>query len=231
MTTSLPLHYVGRDSSNPNGEARPLLVLLHGFASYEQHLFRHAGLFDPQWPIIAPRAPLRIGPGAYRWFYFTRTATGPIIETEEQHVSLRLLVVFLEAIRDQRKPRQIFLLGHSQGGSMALSVLMTRPDLIDGVVNVNGRIVPNNAASPSADSRLRGFPVFTRHGEDNPIVPLPMAHRTRDLLMQHGVSIDYRDVPNIGHGFTPEILADSSQWLKVRAETRTAQPVNDAPLR
>ena len=114
---------------------------------------------------------------------------------------------------------------------MALSVLMTRPDLIDGVVNVNGRIVPNNAASPSADSRLRGFPVFTRHGEDNPIVPLPMAHRTRDLLMQHGVSIDYRDVPNIGHGFTPEILADSSQWLKDRAETRTAQPVNDAPLR
>lgn len=221
MNPSLPLHYAAREGSCVNGEARPLVVMLHGFASYEQHLFQHEALFDPQWSIVAPRAPLRIGPGAYRWFYFERTASGPIIQTEEQQESLKQLVAFLEAIRNQRKPTQLFLVGHSQGGSIALSVLMTRPDLIDGLVNVNGRIVPNNAVSPSSGLRLRGFPIFMRHGIDNPIVPLPMAHRTRDLLTQHGASLDYRDVPDIGHDFTPEILAESSQWLKAQAETAT----------
>ena len=227
MNPSLPLRYVAQEGSNVNCEGRPLLVMLHGFASYEQHLFQHAGLFDEQWPIIAPRAPLRIGPGAYRWFYFDRTAAGPIIRTEEQQESLRQLVAFIDAIRNQLKPKQIFLLGHSQGGSMALSVLMTRPDLIDGIVNINGRIVPNNAASPSPHSRLRDFPIFMRHGKDNPIVPLPMAHSTRDLLTQHGTSIDYREVPDLGHDFTLEILADASQWLKGHAEFATAPRVGD----
>lgn len=95
---------------------------------------------------------------------------------------------------------------------MALAATLSRCGLVDGLVNVNGRVSPNVMAH-GAPPRLDGLPILSRHGIDNPIVPLLMAHATRELLTCCGARVEHRDHPGIGHGFTPEILADAARWL------------------
>ncbi|MCR6480883.1 alpha/beta fold hydrolase [Variovorax sp. ZS18.2.2] len=213
MSADDSLLQVARESSLGRQTNVPLLVLLHGFASYEQHLFRHEALFDPRFAVVAPRAPLRIGPGAHRWFYFERTPDGPIVSEDEETHSLKTLLAYLDALAVERAPSAMYILGHSQGGTMALSVLLSKPRLIQGLVNINGRAL--SRVVPSEDSRkaLAGMKLLEYHGIDNPIVPLPMARATRDRLKKFGVEIDYRERPGIGHGFTAEILNESSEWL------------------
>lgn len=219
MPLSGHLPCVEREPAQGATADAPVLVLMHGFASYEQHLFEHAGLFDPRLHILAPRAPLRIGPGAHRWFHFERTPDGPAIRDDEEAQSLATLLRFLEDVIAQRAPRRLYLLGHSQGGTMALTVAVTRPDLIDGVANINGRLLSKSWERAAPAAKLAGMPAFMRYGTDNPIVPMPLAHTTRDRLKAFGMGLDYADYPNIGHGFTPEILQESARWLSARLDS------------
>lgn len=220
LEPALGLPYLQRPPAPAQDDNAPLLVMLHGFASYEAHLFPHAPLFDPMLRVIAPRAPLRIGPGAYRWFHFSRTPDGPMIVQAEQIASLQALLDFLDKVRRTYTPRQLFLLGHSQGGTMALSAAMARPERIDGLININGRLLRDDVPPESEAAALRDLPVFQRHGADNPIVPQRLALDSRDRLSRFGARVDYGEVPDIGHHFTPGLLDEAARWL---------QPLIDRP--
>lgn len=218
MRTMNGLSYATREPERESAGGAPVLVLLHGFATYENHLLEPALGFDPRLSIVAVRAPLRIGPGAYRWFHFDRVpGDAPRIVEEEEGRSLQALTAFLEALAAERAPGRLYLLGHSQGGTMALSVTLTRPGLIAGCANVNGRILPRIAASVPAPGALAGLPFFMGHGTENPIVPIAVGRRMRAFLHDRGADVAHREYP-IGHEISAEALADASHWLTARLD-------------
>ncbi|HEV7369722.1 alpha/beta hydrolase [Arenibaculum sp.] len=212
------LSYVTREPARTDAADAPVLLLLHGFATYENHLLDLTQGFDPRLSVVAVRAPLRIGPGAYRWFYFDLVpGEAPRINADEEAQSLRTLTAFVEALAARHAPKRLYLLGHSQGGTMALSIALTRPSLIAGCANVNGRILPKIAAALPPPEALTGLPFFMGHGTENPIVPIAVGRRMRARLEELGVDLTHREYP-IGHEISAEALADVSEWLSAKLD-------------
>jgi phospholipase/carboxylesterase len=213
------LCYLEREAQRETVGNPPVLILLHGFASYQNYLFDLTEGFDPRFHVVSVQAPIRMGPGAYRWFYFDYYGTiarrpneGPTIDAEEEATSLAKLTQFLEGFAADRRPSRLYLLGHSQGGTMALSVALTRPELISGCAEVSGRILARARANMAAKDKLAGLPFFIGHGLDNPIVPIALGRATAQRLRDLQARLCYREYP-LGHEITAEILADMSSWF------------------
>ncbi len=218
MLSGQGLSYVRRLPQCGSSAHPPIVVLLHGFALYEQQLFDMSQIMDPRFMLIAPRGPLRIGPGAYRWFYFDRTpGDGPIINAAEETESLKTLKHFLKGVIAEYAPSRLYLFGHSQGGTMALSIALTAPDLIQGCAQAHGRILAKSLAAVSDPARLARLPFFIGHGRDNPIVPIKLGRATCDRLRNIGANVSYREYP-LGHEMTPDIVADASRWLTAQLD-------------
>lgn len=195
------------------GARAPVIVLLHGWGMYHGHLFDMAQSFDRDWHLISPRAPVRMGPGAYRWFNFVRTpADGPNIDHDEERASLRTLIAYLEGVARRAGVDGVYLIGHSQGGTMALSVALSRPDLVKGCANVNGRILDKVWDAVCGARPLEGIPFFNGHGTENPIVPIRLGRATCTRLRTLGADLTTLEYP-IGHEITPQALSDVSAWL------------------
>jgi phospholipase/carboxylesterase len=191
----------------------PVLVLLHGWASYKGHLFELARDLDRRWTVVAPQAPVRMGPGAYRWFDFERTPdSGPIINDNEEAPSLDALLSFLERLTARLSPAALYLLGHSQGATMALSVTVQRPPWLSGCININGRLLKKRLAQVKDPNILHSLPVYCAHGTHNSIVPLRLGQESREHLQRLGATVSYREYP-IGHEITTESFSDAASWL------------------
>jgi phospholipase/carboxylesterase len=218
--SALELLTTERPPAGRDFRGAPLLLVLHGWATYRAPLFDLVGGFDARLGIVAAQAPVRMGPSAYRWFDFQRTPdSGPIIDDAEEERSLATLLRFVDALVAVKRPSRLFLLGHSQGGTMALSVALRRPPLLAGCINVNGRLLQKRRLAANGGAPLSGLKFFCGHGSHNDIVPLSLGRATRDWLAGMGAEMTSREYP-IGHEITPEALADASAWLsgKLREE-------------
>lgn len=201
-----------------------MLLVLHGWGMYKGHMFELCKGLDPRLTIVAAQAPVRMGPGAYRWFDFERMRdSAPIINDAEEERSLPALLSFIERVVSARSPGALYLFGHSQGATMMLSVALQRPPLLAGCANVNGRILPKRLAQAQRSNVLEGMSVFSGHGVHNPIVPIRVGRETRDHVQRMGAAMSYHEYP-IGHEITPEIVSDVSTWLtRVLGEREAAR--------
>jgi phospholipase/carboxylesterase len=196
----------------------PLLLLLHGWATYRGPLFELTQGFDARLGIVAAQAPVRMGPSAYRWFDFQRTPdSGPIIDDAEEERSLASLLTFVDALVAEKSPSRLYLLGHSQGGTMTLSVALRRPPKLVGCININGRLLQKRRLASESATLLSGLDFFCGHGSNNDIVPLALGRATRQWLAGMGAEMTSREYP-IGHEITPEALADASAWLSAHLQ-------------
>ena len=190
----------------------PLLLLLHGHGRFQVHLHEPmAAAADAGFEIVALQAPYRIGPGAYRWFDYTRHPDGRIeIDRGEQAQSQARLMALISALSG-RRAGHLFVVGHSQGGMMALCALYARPDLIRAVAVLNGRLL-TEATPRRAPSRLSEVPVFVGHGTEDDTIPVARARELKAHLSVSGTPLTYREYA-AGHDPAPEMYADVTRWL------------------
>lgn len=217
------LSYLARDSQVGDDRSPPTLVLLHGFGMHQNYLFDLTLDFDARFAVVGLQAPLRIGPGAYRWFHFDQGPDGnPIIDDAEEASSLRKLTGFLEALKAERCPGPLYLFGHSQGGMMSFSIALSRPDLIAGCAQLSSRILSKVEAILAPLEAIRGVPFFVGHGVDDAVVPVRQGRAARERLRRLDVDLDYHEY-SMGHEISPEVLADVSNWLTARLDGCTRQ--------
>ena len=197
----------------------PLLLLLHGVGSNENDLFGLAPYLDERFLIISVRAPNTLGPGSYAWFDVDFTPQGPVIDPAQAEVSRKALIDFIgEAITAYgADPKQVYLLGFSQGAIMSASIALTRPDLVAGVALMSGRILPEIQTLMAAPEKLEGFPILVVHGIDDTVLPINHGRASRQLLASLPVELTYHEYP-IGHEVSQESLADVSSWLSAQLD-------------
>jgi phospholipase/carboxylesterase len=196
-------------------DSPPMLLMLHGVGSHERDLFDLAEYLDRRFFIVSARAPNVLGPDAYAWYPVEFTATGPIIDPEAAEDSRLIVLRFIDELIGTYHvdPKRVFLMGFSQGAIMSLSVALTQPDKIAGVVAMSSRLLPEIQPKMAQPDQLRGLPICMVHGTSDPIIPLRDARAARDELLRLGIALSYHEYA-MGHQVTVESMKDIVAWLK-----------------
>ena len=213
--SDLPLSFLHRPAAA--GTREPwLLVLMHGVGSNEQDLFGLAPYVPAPFHVLSLRAPYRMGPDAHAWFEFSVAADGTRSINEPQEAASRVLVAQTveAAARGLGIPAaRVVAGGFSQGGIMALTLLLTRPELLHAAMVWHSRLLPQALGDAAPAATLAGRRLWVSHGVQDNVIPLASARAIRDHVQTLPLALSYREYPGL-HEIRPEELRDSMAWLQ-----------------
>lgn len=201
----------------------PLLVMLHGVGGNEDGLGRYTADLDPRLLILSIRAPFVNAPGAYRWFDVAFTPQGIDIDADEAEQSRLAVIQFInDAVMGfGADPRRVYLLGFSQGATLAYGIGLTAPAKLRGIVGIGGRVLPEIAPIAAPSAALRHLTLLIQHGRHDPVMPLARGHATRNLFVALGVMLGYREY-EAAHEITPPMIVDACDFLRTQIDRHEA---------
>lgn len=197
------------------GSRPPLLALLHGVGNSERDPFELAPELDARFRIVSARGPLTRGQGGFAWFDVRfLPGSGFLIDSEQLDASRQRICTFLREAVDayEADPERVYLMGFSQGANMALTLALTEPKLLAGVVVISGRIPPEVLPWVVSPDETAGLPMMLTHGKADTVISLDWAHRARETLERQRVALTYHEHDE-GHFISPAMLAEVTAWL------------------
>jgi len=214
----MQLHYVSRPAATPTHRP-PLLLMLHGVGGNESGLARFVAELDPRFLVLSVRAPFVNGPGAYRWFDVSFSPQGIGIDPDEaEHSRLAVIQFINDAVMGfGADPRRVYLLGFSQGATLAYGIGLTAPAKLRGIVGIGGRVLPEIAPIAAPATALRHLTLLIQHGTSDPVMPLARAHATRNLFADLGVMLGYREY-DAAHEITASMVSDACEFLRTQLD-------------
>lgn len=190
-------------------DGRRLVLVLHGYGADERDLLPVAQAVAGGDGIMSIRGPVPVGAGA-GWADGPRDA---ILRGDGIGAAAADVLAFLDDLpaRGLGTPASVRLLGFSQGGAVALSMLRRAPDRFDRIVVLSGFVA---AEEEAGDALLldRRIPVFWGRGDADPVIPADAVARTASWLLAHTDST-IRFYPGLGHGVAEEEIADIRAFL------------------
>ncbi len=94
--------------------------------------------------------------------------------------------------------------GFSQGGAMTIDVGLTLP--LAGLMVLSGYL----------HKSLAGFsqsPILQVHGQQDMVVPIAVARKTRDALIKIGAKVDYQEHAGMGHEISMTVLEQMQAFI------------------
>jgi phospholipase/carboxylesterase len=206
------LKYVLRTPPGRDDSAElPLVVMLHGRGADANDLADLAPYVGPDFRFVFPNAPkpFEAMPGysfGFTWF------DGWPAERNSLNESRELLLRFLDEIvvRYPTPKGKVILSGFSQGGLMSIDVGFRTKVELAGIVVMSGAIYEEDL--PPFD---REIPLLLLHGADDDVIPVLVAHRTRRVLEDHGVDVEYHEYP-MGHQVSEESMSAVAKFMAGR---------------
>jgi phospholipase/carboxylesterase len=192
-----------------------LLVLLHGVGSNERDLFGLAPYVPPAFHVVSLRAPHGMGPGQFAWFQFSVLPDGHRRIDEGQEAHSRALVA--QAVTHWAELlgvplERVVVGGFSQGGIMALSLLLTQPGGLLAAMAMHSRLLPEVLPLAAPAEALRGKKLWVSHGQQDQVIPLAQAHATRAHFSTGPVDLTFREFGG-AHSIAADELAAAMAWL------------------
>lgn len=208
------LQHLVRHPTVPSEHA-PLLLLLHGVGSNERDLFSFADQLPGEYLVISARAPHTLGPDRYGWYAIDFTTGQPVYDTQQAEESRLLLIDLLGELATTYTfdAQRVYLCGFSQGGIMAYSVGLTRPDLVAGIAPLSARLLEEVKPRVSSTPALQRMRVFIGHGTQDPVLPVHHSAEADAFLRSLGLAPVLKTYP-APHTITDEELTDLIRWLR-----------------
>jgi len=219
----LPLTFLKR-SALPSVPQPWLLVLLHGVGSNEQDLYSLCAQLPERYYVLSLRAPYRMGPGAFAWFDYSIEPGGVrTIDEAQEAASRALLAQTLAAASEQLgiPPERTVVAGFSQGGAMALGLLLTQPALMRAAIVWHGRLLDQPLAALAPADAFRGRALWVSHGTHDGVIPLAHAQAIAHHVAPLPLAFTYREFPS-EHEIRPSELAATLTWLEALSTTPNA---------
>ena len=111
-------------------------------------------------------------------------------------------------------PERTVVGGFSQGGIMALSLLLTRPELMDAALVWHSRMLEQVLAAHSAPAAaLQGKKLWLSHGTHDDVIPLAQAQAIAKHVQALPVALSYREFAG-RHELPPDELVATLEWLQ-----------------
>jgi len=201
-----------------SGEARSLVIFLHGYGADGADLL---GLADPLGPhlpdtvFVAPDAPEPCAgnPFGRQWFPIPwLDGSSEAAAAEGIARSSADLDAFLDAQLDVEglTPDRLAVIGFSQGTMMALHVLPRRPEPVAGIVAFSGRLLRPDLLSAEVLSKP---PVLLLHGDQDQMVPFAEMAAAGRALTEAGFETYGHVMKGAGHGIAPDGLSVALAFL------------------
>jgi phospholipase/carboxylesterase len=185
----------------------PVLLLLHGTGGDERDLVELGQSVAPGFPILSVRGKV-LENGMPR--FFRRLAEG-VFDLEDLKFRTNELSDFIIKARKQYAlgDAPIIALGYSNGANIAASILLSRPEVLDGAVLLRA-MVP---FEPETLPDLRGKKIQMLSGLMDPIIPADNSTRLAGLLKEAGADVAFSMKP-ASHGLTQSDFSDIKLWMK-----------------
>ncbi len=195
----------------------PLLLLLHGYGSNEQDLMGLSPYLDQRLHLVSARAIFDVGFG-YGWYHLYGEPGNLISDDATCARSLEVLTEFIDVLPERvgADAQKFYLLGFSQGAVMSLSLALTMPERIAGVVAVSGYLDQKILPRVQPES-LAHLDMLVMHGTEDDLIPVEQGRAVKDYLETTPVKLTYEEYP-IGHGIHPLALTLITEWLTARID-------------
>lgn len=211
-------------------QKQPLLVLMHGFGSFEGDLIGLAPHLPQGFVLAAPRAPLVVPPpiaNGFAWWPLPLSPQGlPIRQPDPEqfagsgpHAAAIAVLDWLDTLDAQVRDAgdgsglgTIALLGFSQGGCMVTSLLRMRPERFACGVNCSGFVAPGEFEGDAMLAELRP-PMFWGRDEADPIIDDHRIALTQAWAPDH-TDLEARLYSGILHGIGIDELIDIHAFLQ-----------------
>ena len=203
-----------------SGEAKSLVIFLHGYGADGNDLIGLAEPLSPHLPdtvFLAPNAPepCAANPGGFQWFPIPWIdGSTEEARAESQRRSTGLLDAWLtEAMAAEAMgPAETAVVGFSQGTMMALSVVPARPEPLACIVGFSGRLL-----DPAGAARARSKPpVLLVHGDMDQMVPVSSLSEAETALRAAGFDVLSHISRGVAHGIAPDGLELALGFLVTR---------------
>lgn len=190
-------------------EGSRLTVLLHGYGSHERDLLPIAEAAPADDVVVSLRAPVAAGPG-FAW------VDGPpevVLSGAGLDLVADAVLRWLDAVAATAgAPEAVRLLGFSQGGALALTLLRRAPSRFERVVVLAG-FVPAGAEAGDAALAVQPPPVLWIRGDADWVIPPDTIDRTTRFLGTHA-DATVLVLPGLGHGVDERALDHVRRFLR-----------------
>lgn len=208
---------------NPPGPARAAILWLHGLGA-DGHDFEP---LIPQLGIVeelgvrvilphAPRRAVTINGGMVMPAWYD--ILGPDFRAGQDNAGIRNSELQLRALIGREisrgiAPERILLAGFSQGGAVVLHTGLRYPRPLAGILVLSAYLPLAETLQAEAAAANSTVPLMMAHGTQDPVVPLPLAAQSRDLLQQQGYAVAWHTYA-MAHAVCPEELQAIRAWLQ-----------------
>lgn len=202
----------------PKGEGpHPTIVALHGWGANGLDLLGLAPyLCAGRFLVICPQGPVTtpIGAGAvgHGW-YSLRMGAPPDIPAMLS--AKRQLDEFIAGCftRYPIDPRQLVVLGFSQGGAMAYQLALSDPERFAALVVLSSWLSEEVVDAIKPPASCQKLPTLVQHGSEDELVEVDRARKSVETLRGLRVPVTYREY-DMGHEIGPLSLRDLTAWLQ-----------------
>ena len=217
MNLDLPLKNIVR-IKDTIAENNPAIFFLHGYGSNMQDLDGLSHQFDESWTCISLQASIPVQFNGWAWADLDYNNLS-ILPKPEQMVNHRKAVIESIDICISKlniNPAKIHLLGFSQGAALAMYCGLMFPKRFSSIVSVCG-FLPLDQIKEKIDNNLvKHMSLLMINGRQDSIIPLSLAHSSRDSIRSLGMKPDYKEY-DMEHSISYDCLRDILVWLGAKS--------------
>ena len=211
---NLSLHHLVR-APKVKLDKNPLLLLLHGYGSNEEDLFSFATELPDYYYVISARAPYSLQYGSYAWYAINFDADeNKFSDHDQARTSRDLISTFIDELITNYSidPKNVTLIGFSQGSILSYAVALSYPEKIQRVVAMSGYLNLDIVTENYKNNNFSKLKIFASHGTVDQVIPVSWARKAKPILEHLGIECVYKEYP-IGHGISPQNFYDFKNWL------------------
>lgn len=198
------------------GQARQLIVLLHGYGADGKDLIELGAQWRkllPDAAFVAPHAPEPCGqaPMGRQWFALTMR------DPDERWTGVKKAAPGLDAFLDAElaahglDDSKLALVGFSQGTMMALHVGLRRRRPPAAIVGFSGVLVGGEHLTRPAG--VKPPPILLTHGSEDEVIPAEALFVSAEGLAAAGIPAQWHLSIGIGHGIDGPAMTQAAQFL------------------
>jgi phospholipase/carboxylesterase len=179
--------FMVKEPDRMSSETR-IMLLLHGHLGNEKVMWVLTKPIPDNYILLAPRAPVKLGPDQYSWHEIT--SQWPTLNAY-QDITDQLLGQVDQYVANKKLDINHYdLMGFSQGAVLAYALAILHPQKIGKVAALAG-FLPQVWRDQLSDEIVKRKSFFIAHGNQDDIVPIDKARSAAEWLNQNGAQVTF----------------------------------------